>query len=122
LQIQTDEQARIVDFDATGLSSQRVNDGFLSLVEQRPDLWHWDWIVAIDQVAADATVGLVGELADGYAHMDQTDAVTVMVSPDSSLPFWARVLEFQHPGRRRLVVSSRIEALTLIETHRLART
>lgn len=114
MQYKVDADARIVEFDTVGLSSQRVNDGFLAFIDDQPELWHWDWIIKVDQVPADTTVSGAGRLAARYANMDKTQAVTVMVSPDSNLQFWAKVLEFQYPGRRRHVVPQRTDALCLI--------
>ena len=118
MRYQIDGDARIVEFDTTGVSAEAANEGFLALIQERPDLWHWDWVVAINQVAEGTTVGVIGRLADGYAHLDKTDAITVMVSPDANLQFWAKVLEFQYPGRRRHVVPQRADALSLIAERR----
>ncbi len=113
-----DEVGRILDIEATGLSPQAVIDYALTLLAERPEFWGWDWIISVTEISDDISLDQVGKLADHYAGLPKTEGVTVMVSRDPRLGFWAEVLEFQCPARRRLVAMDRIEAVTLLEARR----
>lgn len=117
-----DEDARILHIDVTGLSAVGAMDYPWSLLGDRPDLWQWDWIIAITELPEQVSVGQVGRQAERYATLPKTDGVTVLMGSDARLQFWATVLEFQFPGRKRLVATDRAEALALIQAHRAGTT
>jgi hypothetical protein len=117
-----DEDARILDFDVTGVTAQRALESALALLASRPELWQWDWIVTVIDLPDDASVEQVAELARHYALGLKADAVIALISHDTNLHLWAEVMDFQFPGRKHRVVADRAEALSLIEARRALRT
>lgn len=109
-----DHAQRILHLDLNnGISAQRALDQAMALLRAMPDLWGWDWIVEARIVPVDASVGQIERLM-GLFHRPERSAVTVLASHDRFLHLWARVMDFQFPGRKHLVVSSAAEALRLI--------
>ena len=106
------EQVLYLDLNS-GVSAQRALDQSLALLRAYPDLWDWDWIVAARIVPIDATVEQIALLARMFRKPVEP-AVTVLVSEDRFLHLWARVMDFQFPGRRHLVVADMGEAVRLI--------
>lgn len=118
LRYEANDDAQILDVYLTGGSSQVAMDFSLALLAGRPDYWSWDWIVTVDGVLDGTSVETIGRLAEGYSALPQSDAITVMVSPDRQIMFWADVLEFQYPSRERHVMPDRASALALIQERR----
>lgn len=113
-----DPDSRIVEMHLVEVSSQGAMDTSLSLLSEQPDLWTWDWIITVDKVLEGTSIEGVSRLADGYADLPKTDAITVVVSGDRDLVFWTDVIQFQYPGRRRHIVPDRASALALIRERR----
>ena len=113
-----DHAQRILHLDLNdGVSAQRALDESMALLRSMPDLWSWDWIVEARVVPVDATVGQIERLMDMFRRPERR-AVTVLASHDRFLHLWARVMDFQFPGRKHLVVSNAADALRLIGQRR----
>lgn len=109
---------RILHLDLnSGVSAQRALEQALPMLEARPELWDWDWIVASRAVPVDASVAQIGRLAEMFRKPART-AITAFASEDRFLHLWARVMDFQFPGRKHIVVSSARAALRLIKVRR----
>lgn len=113
-----DDAERILHLDLnTGISAQRALDQSMALLRAMPDLWNWDWIVEARIVPVDASVGQIERLTSLFRYPERK-AVTVLASHDRFLHLWARVMDFQFPGRKHLVVSNAADALRLIGQRR----
>ena len=118
-----DHAQRILYLDLNnGISAQRARGQAMGLLKALPDLWNWDWIVEARIVPVDASVAQIERLM-GLFHRPERSALTaltVLASHDRFLHLWARVMEFQFPGRKHLVVSNAAEALRLIGQTRVS--
>jgi len=100
--IDQDEQIFHLDLD-TGMSGSRTIEQAVPVLQSRPELWGWDWIVNVPAVPTDVTVEDVARLADLFPKPDR-QGITAFASADRFLHLWARVMDFQFPGRKHLVV------------------
>lgn len=109
---------RILHLDLNGgVSAQRALETAIPMLEARPDLWDWDWIVDARVVPIDASVAQVARLAELFRKPART-AITAFATDDRFLHLWARVMDFQFPGRKHLIVSSARAAIRLIGQRR----
>lgn len=109
---------RILHLDLNdGGSAQRALEHAIPMLEARPDLWEWDWIVDSRIVPVDASVAQIARLAEIF-HKPARTAITAFATDDRFLHLWARVMDFQFPGRKHLVVANVRAALRLIKVRR----
>lgn len=112
---------RILHLDLNdGVSAQRALERAIPMLEARPELWEWDWIVDARIVPVDATVDQIARLADLFRRPARS-AITAFATDDRFLHLWARVMDFQFPGRKHLVVANARAALRLIKVRRQGR-
>lgn len=112
---------RILHLDLNdGVSAQRALEQAIPMLEERPDLWAWDWIIDARAVPTDASVDQVARLA-GMFRKPARSAITAFATDDRFLHLWARVMDFQFPGRKHMVVSNARAALRLIVGRRETR-
>ena len=117
-----DREARVFHLDLNRpVSAQRALDQSLALLAAEPELWGCDWIVAAQAVPEDASVEQIARLATVFAAQPATTATTVLVSEDRYLHLWAKVMDFQFPNRKHLVVTDIGQARRLIEARRTAK-
>lgn len=118
-----DWEASIFHLDlAQSPSAQKALEDAVSILAQQPELWGWDWIVEALAVPEDASVSQISQLAGLYAAQPSARATTVLVSHDQNLHLWAKVMDFQFPGRQHLVVTDFGAAMPLIERMQTQRT
>ena len=111
---------RILHLDLNnGVTAQRALAHMIPLLEDRPDLWGWDWVVDARAVPADASVGQIARLAEMFRRPEKP-VITAFATDDRFLHLWARVMDFQFPGRQHLVVASAVAGIRLINTRRAA--
>jgi hypothetical protein len=109
---------RILHLDLnSGVSAARAVEQAIPLLEARPDLWDWDWIVDTRVVPTDATVDHVARLAELFRKPARS-AITAFATDDRFLHLWARVMDFQFPGRKHLIVPNARAAIQLIDRQR----
>ncbi len=99
-------------------SGEATTESLLALGEAEPDLWTWDCIIHVPVVAQDASVEQVSRAARQYATQKGVRATTVFVSDDAYLHLWAKVMDFQFPPRKHLVVRDLATARELIFSRR----
>lgn len=119
LRFRIDDGSRLLFIDLdSGVSAQKALDLSLDLFDRRPELWSWDWIVQAKIVPDDASIDHMARLA--RAHVPQRRvATTILVSRDRFLYLWARVMDFQFPGRKHTVLRSLGEGLDRLGLHRV---
>lgn len=100
------------------VSAQRALEQSLALLAAEPDIWGWDWIVDARTVPEDATIEQIARLAAVFATQPSIAATTVLVSEDRYLHLWAKVMDFQFPKRKHLVVTDVAQARRLIDARR----
>ncbi len=111
LRFRIDEKSRLLFIDLdSGVSAQKAMNISLDLFDRRPELWSWDWIVQATVVPEDASIDHMARLARAHVGHERV-ATSVLVSHDRALHLWARVMDFQFPGRRHTVVRSVEEGL-----------
>ena len=114
-----DRDARVFHLDLNRpVSAQRALEQSLALLAAEPDLWSWDWIVDARTVPEDASVEQIARLARMFAMQPAVAATTVLVSEDRYLHLWAKVMDFQFPRRKHLVVTDIAQARKLIDARR----
>ena len=118
-----EDDVRVFHLDLnSGVSAAKALEKALDVIKIRPDLWGWDWIVQARITPADASFEQIGRLARVFYTPPEDEVLSVLVSHDGSLPLWARVMDFQFPRRRHVVVATLEEAHERIRKHRMART
>ena len=114
-----DRDARVFHLDLNRpVSAQRALDQSLALLAVEPELWGWDWIVDAQTVPEDASVEQIARLAKVFVSKLVAEATTVLVSGDRNLHLWAKVMDFQFPKRKHLVVTDVAQAWRLIKARR----
>ncbi|NBW07443.1 MAG: hypothetical protein EBR82_05400 [Caulobacteraceae bacterium] len=114
-----DREARIFHLDLNRpVSAQDALEQALALLDAEPDIWTWDWIVHSTVVPEDATVEQIARLARIFATQKGAPATTVLVSDDGYLHLWAKVMDFQFPHRKHLVIRDIAMARDLIFSRR----
>lgn len=103
----------------SGISASRALEQMVPVLEARPELWSWDWIVEARVVPEDVTVTHIERLATMFRKPDRP-AITVFATDDRFMHLWARVMDFQFPGRRHLIASSAVAGVGLIGKRRSA--
>lgn len=117
-----DRDARVFHLDLNRpVSAQRALEHSLALLADEPELWGWDWIVDAQAVPGDASVEHIARLAKVFVRPVGAGATTVLVSEDRYLHLWAKVMDFQFPKRKHLVVTDIAQARRLIEARRAPR-
>ncbi|WP_395943226.1 hypothetical protein [Brevundimonas sp.] len=115
-----DDEARLFHLDLNcGITAERALDKALTVIEARPELWRWDWIVDARVTPEDASFHQIARLARAFDVRLDNEVLTMLVTHDSYLHLWARVMDFQFPRRRHLVVATPEAAMRRIE-HRQA--
>lgn len=115
--IDRDERVFHLDLNRP-VSAQRALEQSLALLAAEPDIWGWDWIVDARTVPEDATIEQIARLAAVFATQPSIAATTVLVSEDRYLHLWAKVMDFQFPKRKHLVVTDVAQARRLIDARR----
>jgi len=110
------EQILHLDLNS-GVTAARALEQVIPLLEAHPELWSWDWIVDTRVVPTDASVDQIARLAEMFQRPARS-AITAFATDDRFLHLWARVMDFQFPGRQHLVVSSAAAAVQLIGRRR----
>ncbi|RZJ94899.1 MAG: hypothetical protein EON88_11800 [Brevundimonas sp.] len=109
---------RILHLDLnSGVTAQRALAQAIPLLEGQPDLWSWDWVIDTRAVPTDASVCQIARLAELF-RKPEAPVVTAFATDDRFLHLWARVMDFQFPGRKHLIVSSAAAGFRLINTRR----
>jgi len=103
----------------SGVSAERVIDQMIPILEAQPELWGWDWIFEARVVPEDITIAHVERLAKIFRKPERA-AITVFATDDRFMHLWARVMDFQFPGRRHLIASSAVAGVGLIGKRRAA--
>jgi hypothetical protein len=117
-----DRDARVFHLDLNRpVSAQRALEQSLALLAAEPGLWSWDWVVDARTVPEDASVEQIARLARMCAMQPAVAATTVLVSEDRYLHLWAKVMDFQFPRRKHLVVTDIAQARKLIDARRAPR-
>jgi hypothetical protein len=117
-----DDDARLFRIDLnSGVSAGQALDQALVVLADRPDLWGWDWIVDARITPDDASFNQIARLARAYQVRPEIEVLTILVSHDSHLHLWARVMDFQFPRRRHRVVATPEAALVRIGADRAQR-
>jgi hypothetical protein len=117
-----DRDSRVFHLDLNRpVSAHHALEQSLAVLAAEPELWGWDWIVDAEAVPGDASVEQIARLARVFASQSSSVATTVLVSDDRYLHLWARVMDFQFPRRKHLVVTDIAQAWRLIEARRAAR-
>jgi hypothetical protein len=114
-----DENEQVFHLDLTGHSARALLEQSLVVLETRPELRDWDWIILLPSGPTDITVDDVAAFSERFPREDR-DAVTIFVSEDRYLHLWARVMDFQFPGRKHLVVADAEAAARVIAQRRSA--
>jgi len=114
----TDERILHLDLNS-GVTAERALAQAIPLLEGRPDLWSWDWVIDTRAVPTDASVGQIARLAEMFRRPERP-VVTAFATDDRFLHLWARVMDFQFPGRKHLVVANAVAGLRLINSRRAA--
>lgn len=112
-------EQQILHLDLNGVSAERALTTAIPMLETRPELWSWDWIIDTPVVPTDATVAQIARLAQMF-RKPECDAFTVFATEDRFLHLWARVMDFQFPGRRHLIAPSSVAGVRLIGKRRSA--
>lgn len=113
-------EQRILHLDLnSGVSAQRALEQAMPILEARPDLWSWDWIVDTRVLPSDVSVEHIARLADLFRRPERT-AITAIATHDRFMHLWARVMDFQFPNRQHLIVPNAIAAVRLIGKRRSA--
>jgi hypothetical protein len=120
-----DRRARVFHLDLNRpVSAHRALEQSLALLAAEPELWGWDWIVDARTVPEDASIEQIARLATVFAAQPAAPAealaTTVLVSEDRYLHLWAKVMDFQFPRRKHLVVTDVAQAFRLIEARQAA--
>ena len=111
---------RILHLDLnSGVTAERALAQAIPLLEDRPDLWDWDWVIDSRALPTDASVGQIARLAEMF-RKPEMPVTTAFATEDRFLHLWARVMDFQFPGRKHLVVASALAGIRLINTRRAA--
>lgn len=113
-----DERILHLDLNSS-VSAQRALMQAIPLLEGKPELWGWDWVIDTRTVPTDASVGQIAQLAEMF-RKPANPVVTAFASDDRFLHLWARVMDFQFPGRKHLVVPNAVAAMRLISNRRSA--
>lgn len=117
-----DDDARLFRIDLnSGVSAARALDLAMAVLAERPDLWGWDWIVDARVTPEDASFEQITRLAMAYEVRPEIEVLTLLVSHDSYLHLWARVMDFQFPRRRHRVAATPEAALARIDADRAQR-
>jgi len=123
--IDEDEAVLHIDLDSSD-PALRFVDQLQAILQHRPDVRSWDWIIEARVLPSDLGVDHVAHLAEAYRASEAgavaAQAVVALVSDDQNLFLWAQVMDFQFPGRRHLVVNDLEAARNLIARERAART
>lgn len=123
--IDEDEALLHIDLNS-GPPALRFVDQLQAILQHRPDVRRWDWIIEARVLPADLGVDHVAHLAEAYRSSEAAaagaQAVVALVSDDQNLFLWAKVMDFQFPGRRHLVVNDLAAARALIARERASRT
>lgn len=123
MQYRIDQEGRFLHLDLRDVATaQKALEPSLVLLADRPDLWGWDWIVESPIVPEYASVEQIALLARIYGAQPRAAATSALVSQDANLHLWARVMDFQFPGRKHVVVHTREAAMRLIGRTRVGRT
>ena len=117
-----DDGPRLFHIDLMdGVSAERALEEVLAVVQARPELWGWDWIVNVSFVPEDASVEQIARLALAYGTPRDVEALTMLVSGDANLHLWAKVMDFQFPRRKHRVTATLDSAMGQIEAARANR-
>jgi hypothetical protein len=121
-----DQDQRIFHLDLNRSDSARdALEQSLTILGNHPEIWAWDWIVDAQRVPEDASVEQIARLAEVFATVSATRpvvvATTAFVSADRYLHLWARVMDYQFPKRKHLVVTDVAQAVKLIASRRVGR-
>ena len=123
--IEEDEAVLHIALDSSE-PALRFVDQLQAVLEHRPDVRSWDWIIEARVLPQDLGVDHVAHLAEAYRSSEAAaagaQAVVALVSDDQNLFLWAKVMDFQFPGRRHLVVHDLEAARSLIARERASRT
>lgn len=103
-----------------GITAARALEQAIPVLEAHPDLWNWDWIVDTRVLPTDACVDQIARLAELF-RAPARSAITAFATDDRFLHLWARVMDFQFPGRRHMVVATAGAAVQLIGRQRTAK-
>ena len=103
----------------SGVSADRALEMAVPILEARPELWSWDWIVDARVVPEDVTIAHVARLAELFKKPERA-ALTIFATQDRFMHLWARVMDFQFPGRRHLIAGSAVAGVRLIGKRRSA--
>ena len=101
----------------SGVSAERALEYALPLLEANPELWGWDWIVDARTVPTDASIGQIARLAERF-RKPAGPAITAFATDDRFLHLWARVMDFQFPGRKHMIVANACAGVRLIGRQR----
>ncbi len=110
---------QILHLDLKNVSAESALASALPMLEARPELWSWDWIIDTPIVPTDATVGQIDQLAQMFRKPERK-AFTVFATEDRFLHLWARVMDFQFPGRQHLIAPTSVAGARLIGKRRSA--
>lgn len=102
-----------------GTTAQQALEHMVPILEAEPELWSWDWVVDSRAVPSDATVAQVARLAELFKAPARA-AITAFATDDRYMHLWARVMDFQFPGRKHMVVSTACAGVRLIGRERRA--
>ncbi|WP_420478607.1 hypothetical protein [Brevundimonas sp. FT23028] len=114
-----DEADQVFHLDLTGASARRALVEDTAFLDDRPEVWNWDWVIHLPEGATDTTVDDVAGLAARFPGRIG-DGITVLVSGDRHLHLWAQVMDHQFQGRQHLVVPDSDAAATVIGRRHVA--
>jgi hypothetical protein len=122
LDYEIDEQARILWMDLLSAgTADKILTATLGVINARPELCAWDWIVECEPMPDDASIEHLTKLAEAWGAPPEVEAVTVIVTSDRLLHLWARVMDFQFLRRKHLIARDTEAARAMIHRWRAAR-
>jgi hypothetical protein len=108
-----DDAEQVFHLDLTGRSARQAMEDALAILDTRPEIRGWDWTLLLPEGATDITVDDVATFAARFPKQTR-EAVSIFISEDRYLHLWARVMDFQFPGRTHLVVPDAASAARVI--------
>ncbi|RZJ28180.1 MAG: hypothetical protein EON85_09565 [Brevundimonas sp.] len=112
-------EQHILHLDLNGVTAENALASAIPMLQARPELWNWDWVIDTRIVPTDASVGQIARLAELFRKPERK-AFTVFATDDRFLHLWARVMDFQFPGRQHLIVPTAVAGVRLIGKRRSA--
>lgn len=114
-QVKLDEGLRRVVITALPLpQTTTVAETILRLIERRPELGGWDWIIDIRNPHEKATPEELGQIAAAFNAARSKQSFTVFVSDDPATYDRCALMELKFLDRCHLVAKTMAEAHALI--------